>query len=164
MGLINNKTRQIRLEIVENRNSNTIKNIIINYIPKGNIIITDGAFCYQWLNDPSNDYVHSVHSHGHGDFCYGLDSTSHIESFWPNLKSIIKSIYTVISCENFSFFQLGEAEFRRNIKNLILKILHPITMIFLNMLMMYMMMKLNQFKINILLLYYLAINNYIYDI
>ena len=96
MGLINNKTRQIRLEIVENRNSNTIKNNITNYIPRGNIIITDGALCYQWLNDASNGYVHSVYNHGHGTFCYNLDSTSHIESLWSNLQSIIKSIYTVL--------------------------------------------------------------------
>lgn len=78
--LINNKTRQIRLEIVENRNTNSIKNIITKYIPKGNIIITDGILCYQWLTDPSNSYVQSVYNSGQGDFGYGLDSTSHIES------------------------------------------------------------------------------------
>lgn len=78
--LINNKTRQIRLEIAENRNANTIKNIITKYIPRGNIIITDGVLCYQWLTDPSNGYVHSLYNYGQGDFGYGLDSTSHIES------------------------------------------------------------------------------------
>lgn len=106
---------------MENRNSQTIKNNICKYIPRGNIIITDGALCYQRLNDPFNDYVNSLYNYGHGGFGYGLDSTSHIDSLWSNLKSIIKLINTVIPCEIFSFI-LSEVEFRRNIKNLILKI------------------------------------------
>ena len=44
--LINNNTREIRLEIVENRSAETMKKIIISQIPKGNIIITDAGACY----------------------------------------------------------------------------------------------------------------------
>ena len=46
---------------------------------------------------------------------YGIDSTSHIESLWSNIKSLIKSFYTVILSENFVLF-LKEGEFRRNVK------------------------------------------------
>ena len=91
VGIINNRTRDI-------------KKIVTEFIPKGNTILTDGALCYLWMDDPNN---------GYGDFGYALDSTSHIESLWANLKSLIKSIYSIIPSENISFF-LREAEFLRN--------------------------------------------------
>ena len=115
VGIINNRSREIRLEIVDNRTTETMKNIINRYIPRGNIIVTDDFSSYRWLDDPSSGYVHSVHNHGHGNFGSGLDSTSHIEALWSNLKSLIKTVYTVIPKENFSLF-LREAEFRRNFK------------------------------------------------
>ena len=115
IGIINNRSREIRREIVDNRTTETMKNIINRYIPKGNIIVTDDFASYRWLDDPSSGYAHSVHNHGHGNFGSGLDSTSHIEALWSNLKSLIKTVYTVIPKENFSLF-LREAEFRRNFK------------------------------------------------
>jgi len=42
-GMINNSTRTIRLELLENRSQNTMKKIIKKLIPKGNKIITDNA-------------------------------------------------------------------------------------------------------------------------
>lgn len=48
--LINNRTREIRLVEVENRTSSTIKNIITGLIPLGNIIITNGALCFNWFD------------------------------------------------------------------------------------------------------------------
>ena len=41
--MINNSTRTIRLELLENRSQNTMKKIIKKLIPKGNKIITDNA-------------------------------------------------------------------------------------------------------------------------
>ena len=89
VGLINNYSREIRLEIVENRSAETMKKIITTLIPKGNRIITDAAACYNWLNDPDSGYEHSVHNHGHGNFSKGMDSTSHIEQLWRNIKQNI---------------------------------------------------------------------------
>jgi transposase-like protein len=115
VGIINNNSREIRLEIVENRSAETMKKIITTLIPKGNRIITDAAACYNWLNDPDSGYEHSVHNHGHGNFGEGMDSTSHIEQLWHNIKQNITSIYKIIPSENFVLY-LKESEFRRNTK------------------------------------------------
>ena len=55
-GLKNNRTREIRLEIVTERTSDTMKKIINFFVAKGNIIVTDRASCYNWLNDPIHNY------------------------------------------------------------------------------------------------------------
>ena len=92
-----------------------MKKIITSLIPKGNRIITSAAACYNWLNEPDSVYEHSVHNHGHGNSGEGLDSTSHIEHFWYNLKYNITSIYNIIPSENFVVY-LKKSEFRRNTK------------------------------------------------
>ena len=61
--------------------------------------------------DTDNNYIHSVHSHGHGDFGYGQENSSHIETIWGNLKSI-KNLYYQVPSDNFILF-LCEEEFRR---------------------------------------------------
>ena len=78
-GLTNNISRKIRLELVENISRNTMEKIITILIPNGNIIISDAASCYSWLDDNHSDYVHHIHNHGHGNFGENIDSTSHIE-------------------------------------------------------------------------------------
>ena len=36
---------------------------------------------------PANSgYIHIVHNHGHGQFGYGDESTSHIENLWAFFK------------------------------------------------------------------------------
>ena len=55
--MINNRTREIRLEISENRAKDIIKKIICFHIPIGSIIITDGAMCYKWLDSPNSGYT-----------------------------------------------------------------------------------------------------------
>lgn len=75
VGKINNITRKIRLEIVEKRSRNTMEKIINSHIPKDNIIISDAATCYSWLNEINSGYTHHVHSHGYGDFGENIDST-----------------------------------------------------------------------------------------
>ena len=82
MGIINVTTRAIRLEISPIIDVETLKSIIITHINIGNVIISDNWAGYHWLNNPINGYIHHVHSHGHGDFGIGTDSTSHIEQLW----------------------------------------------------------------------------------
>ena len=48
-----------------------------------------------------------------GNFGTGFQRTSHIESVWGHLKSIIKNIYYSITNRSFILF-LREAEFRRS--------------------------------------------------
>lgn len=115
VGLINNISRKIRLEILPNRSTDIIKKIITNLIPTGNTIVTDGRSFYNWFDNPRYGCEHSVHNHDHGDFGADEDSTSHIEQLWHNLKHIITSIYYIFLSEKFILF-LREAEFRRNTK------------------------------------------------
>ena len=67
VGMINNITRKIRLEIVEDRSRAANEKIINIHIAKGNNIISDTATCYFWLDKISNGYTYNVHNHGHGD-------------------------------------------------------------------------------------------------
>ena len=117
IGVINNCTKQFRLEISKIRNSNVLKKFIFAYVKPGNIIVSDWWAGYDFLSENNSPYVHSVHNHGHGDFGIGLDSTSHIEQLWSQLKSTISKIYTIIPSKNF-YLYLKEAEFRLKIKNL----------------------------------------------
>ena len=108
-GLINIISRAIRSEKVEDRTVETMKKIIKSHIPNGNIITTDTANCYSWQNNSTSGYTHHVHNLGQGDFAQNIDSTSHIEQLWHNLKAIIKKIYYFIPGINFILF-LKEAE------------------------------------------------------
>ena len=69
------------------------------------------------MNRHNSRYNHIVHSHADSDFGYGLESISHIESLWANLKYLIKRMYNMIPSSNFYGF-LKESEFRHNISNL----------------------------------------------
>ena len=92
-----------------------MEKIINSHIEKGNIIISDAATCYSWFDEINSGYTHHVHNHGHGDFGENIDSISHIEQLWHNLKFYIKKIYYLIPSTNFVLF-LKEAEWRRNQK------------------------------------------------
>ena len=50
--------------------------------------------------------------HGHNDFGFGNESTSHIESVWPDLKRLLSRIYVSVKSYNFIHF-LKESEWRQ---------------------------------------------------
>ena len=79
IGIINNVTKAIRLEISPIRDTNVLKAIIKTHIKSGNIVISDNWAGYNWLSNPASGYYHHVHIHGHGGFGSGTDTTSHIE-------------------------------------------------------------------------------------
>jgi hypothetical protein len=58
-----------------------------------------------------NGNVWEVHSHGEGDFGFGLSSTSHVEALWNQLKYKIKKLYSSIPSINYLYF-LRKAEWR----------------------------------------------------
>ena len=66
------------------------------------------------MNRANSRYHHIVHSHASGDLGYRLESTSHIESVWANLKYLINKMYNMIPSANFYVF-LKESEFRHTI-------------------------------------------------
>lgn len=81
LGVINNQDKNaFRLEATTKRNSETLKLFIKKYIGKGNTIISDGWTGYVFLDSDNSEYLHDTHNHGHGDFGFGLNSTSSIES------------------------------------------------------------------------------------
>ena len=99
-----------------NRNADILKKIIFKHVLKGNIIVYYSWSGYNWISQPQSGYIHSIHNHGHGDFCHGSDSTSIIMGVLGNLKQILKSIYYSIPHINFILF-IREAELSRNIKD-----------------------------------------------
>ena len=115
--MINAETKEIILELVDNRDANTLKNILEKHVLPGNIIVNDAWDVYFFLDDINSGYAHHVYNHGRGNFGNGLDSTSHIESIWSEIKSTIKNIYYSIHATNL-VYHLREAEYRRNTKHL----------------------------------------------
>ena len=117
VGLINSETNQIRLEIVKNRDTETLKSIITKYVGVGNYIVTDAWNGYSFLSSPNSGYFHHIYNHGAGLFGSGADSTSRIESVWSELKMLLKKIYVSIRPQHFLYF-LKEVEYRRSLKGL----------------------------------------------
>ena len=105
VGLINIDTNSIRLEVVENLNSETMKEIIVKHVGEGNTINSDSWSAYNFLDNSDSGYQHNVYKHANGIF--GL--TSRIEGIWSEIKATIKKIYTSISPIHFINF-LREAE------------------------------------------------------
>ena len=111
LGMTENETKNFRLICSYTRDNEILKKFIYKFIPPGNHIISDGWNGYSFLDEPGSGYRHSIHIHGRNDFGIGLDSTSHIESIWGNLKQEIKRVYITIRSNNFLYF-LRESEFK----------------------------------------------------
>ena len=112
LGIIDNTTKDFRLEGTTLSYSETLKNFVKKFVAPGHTIVTDGWLGYSFLEDEG--YIHDEHNHGGGDFGFGISSTSHIKSLWHNLKDSITNIYNMIPSRNFVSF-LRESEWR--IKN-----------------------------------------------
>ena len=91
IGIINNRTKDFRIEASTSRNSNTMKHFLNKFIGNNNTIISDGWSGYNFISH-FNGYAHEVHNHGAGDLGEGMHTTSFIESLWHALKSQIKKL------------------------------------------------------------------------
>ena len=109
--------KEVRLVLRSTRDEDTIKNFVQDYIENGNTIITDAWRSYNFLDNADSEIQHFVHNHGHGDFGYGQNSTSHIEQYWSQLKSVIRQMYNIVHESNINLY-VREAEFRISIRNL----------------------------------------------
>ena len=89
----------------------------LQVLKRGNYIVSDGWSGYEWVEEENSGYNHIQHIHGRRDFGYGIESTTHIESIWWQLKSEIRTIYYIIPLRNFLYY-LGECEWRVKTKNL----------------------------------------------
>ena len=64
--------------------------------------MTDGWAGHSFLDDSNNSvWEHEIHSHATGDFSFGVNSTSHIENLWENIKYQIITIYNKIPNKNY---------------------------------------------------------------
>ena len=70
LGIVENLTKDFRLDLSLDRNQERIKSFITQYVESDNTIVTDGWQGYNVL-DTSDDYIHEVHIHGAGDFGFG---------------------------------------------------------------------------------------------
>ena len=113
VGLINLRTNDIRLEMVENRNNETLKKIIEKHVMNGNSVVTDSWAGYNFLDDANSRYYHIKYNHANGHFGY----SSMIEGVWGEFKVLFKKIYSSIRSKNLLYF-IREMAFRRIIKNL----------------------------------------------
>ena len=116
-GIINNNDRYFRIEPIYTTNTEALKKFISKQVAKGNNICTDGWQGYDYLDAPNSGYHRYRHNHGGGDFGFGVQSTSHIESLWAHLKDKIKNIYHVIPGKNILKF-IKEAEYKYKLRNL----------------------------------------------
>ena len=103
------------MEAVFERNSNIIEKFITKYIEPRNNIITDGWSAYNIFNNNPN-YNRIPHNQGGGDFGYGIQYTSHIESLWSQLKGKIKSSYHAIPNKHIIHF-VKESEYKYKLRS-----------------------------------------------
>ena len=57
LGIVDNLTKDFRLDLSLDRNQERIKSVITQYVESGNTIVTDGWQDYNFL-DTSDDYIH----------------------------------------------------------------------------------------------------------
>ena len=71
-----------------------------------NLLNIRNYYCYT-----GRKYLHRAYNHSKFEFGRGIESSSHIEGLWGNLKTLIKGIYHQIPVANLNLF-LKEAEFK----------------------------------------------------
>ena len=57
LGVCDNKTKDFRIAVCQNRNASTLKHFITSIVPKGNNIICDDWRGYKWIEEANSDYV-----------------------------------------------------------------------------------------------------------
>jgi transposase-like protein len=109
MGLVDRKTKKIRLRHVADTSGPTLQGFVREYVEGGSYIYSDAWRSYNGL---SADYVHQVIDHAES-YVEGNVHTNTIENFWSLLKRGLKGTY--IAVEPFHLFRyLDEQAFRYN--------------------------------------------------
>jgi transposase-like protein len=109
MGLLDRKTKKVRLRHVPNTQGETLQSVVREHIEGGSYIFSDAWAAYNGLG---RDYIHQVIDHAE-KYVDGEIHTNGIENFWSLLKRGLKGTY--ISVEPFHLFRyLDEQAFRFN--------------------------------------------------
>jgi transposase-like protein len=109
MGLLDRKTKKIRLRHVANTQRETLQGVVREYVEGGSYVYSDAWVAYNGLD---REYIHQVIDHAE-TYVNGNIHTNGIENFWSLLKRGLKGTY--ISVEPFHLFRyLDEQAFRFN--------------------------------------------------
>lgn len=109
MGILDRKTKKIRLRHVQNTQRETLQGVVREYVEGGSYIFSDAWVAYTGLD---REYIHQVIDHAE-KYVDGEVHTNGIENFWSLLKRGLKGTY--ISVEPFHLFRyLDEQAFRFN--------------------------------------------------
>ena len=112
VGVIKNSNlNKVRLNLTTTRNSTYLKYFVERYIKRSNKIVSNFCAGYAFLNQSNSGYSHLTFNHYQGQFGEGINSSSHMESFWAFLKNNIKKIYHCIPSKNLLYF-VKEGELR----------------------------------------------------
>ena len=87
LGIINNSTKDFKIEPSYSRDSQILSNFINQYVKSGNTIISDGWKGYNFLNSESSGFHHITQVQKNSKFGKGIQSSSHIEAIWNIIKS-----------------------------------------------------------------------------
>jgi transposase-like protein len=112
MGILDRKTKKIRLRHVANTQRETLQGVVREYVEGGSYIFSDAWVAYTRLD---REYIHQVIDHAE-KYVDGEVHTNGIENFWSLLKRGLKGTY--VSVEPFHLFRyLDEQAFRFNERN-----------------------------------------------
>ena len=117
IGICNNITKDFRIEASYIGVTEVLKEFINMYAEKNSFIITDGWAGYGFLDHEGSGYTSIKHIYVEGDFGFSVESTSHIESIWSQIKSSIKEKYHLYPYQVFMQF-VREIEFKIKIRYL----------------------------------------------
>ena len=82
VGAIDTETKELRLDVIKERNSTNLKIFINNHVEPGTHIVHDSWRAYSFLDGEDSIYTHETLNHGAGNFGQGNHSSSHIEGIW----------------------------------------------------------------------------------
>jgi hypothetical protein len=113
MGLIDRSSRQIRLEVIPDREQDSLETVLLRYVPpqSGVTITTDGWSSYTDLGFYGWDHWQDNHSIGQ------YSETNQIENVWSVMKRRIRRVYGVIRIKFLPMF-MREMEARCNFPEL----------------------------------------------
>lgn len=74
VGEIDPESKDIRLDVINERNQTNLKTFFYNHIIPGTHVVHDGWSAYAFLDSDDSVYTHEEHNHGAGNFGVGLNS------------------------------------------------------------------------------------------
>ncbi len=102
---------RLRVKIVENRKTETLKREITSMVKTGSVVFTDEHKGYNKLI--KSNFEHSTVNHSVKEYVKGMASTNGIESVWAVLKRSIIGTYHHVSIKHLHRY-VNEAAFRLN--------------------------------------------------